>query len=638
MTVKQCCCQNCGGDLYQIEDAKWKCRFCGDVFGDAEAEKQAALQSLLDITKQEALSNLRKNLFSAVNAEYISDTEICEICAQIKNYVPDDFLANFYFIATKNNVKALTNFIRDIDVNVNYASIDHVVVFLIRSFQKEFHLELTNLIERAYKNTDLIKYEKYSTMMTDEAAKVQMGVYETKLPRDVFVAYSSKDMRAVSLLVERLEEEGLKCFVAARNLRHGKGAVENYSVALEEAMDHCRSFVFVSSTNSRSIDCDALRVEIPYIQKKDIENSPAEYRNNYKSIPHKYKKPRVEYMLEESKRFAAADSITCEFFDGYERVYSVDEVAGRVVKQLLGNPVEEEKAEMQAPSNKYCVSCGYEVPKNTKFCPECGKSEFVGSISEFIRYNKTNQNTPQNAEVRPSNTQGNGYVYQSGGSQANAYQPNAYKTNGYQSNGYQTYNEPVRASSNSTTMTGKSPKDFWVTFLLALFVGTYGGHRFYAGKIGTGVLYIFTGGGFFFGWIIDFIKIITGSFKDKQGRYICLDKQYNKRLQKEAASKIKSPKNYWATLLLSFFFGIFGVHRFYTGKIGKGISHIGCLIVFARISDIIEGSAIGNDLASILMMIVYSFCFIMVLWGWIIEFFAILIGRYKDKNGFYVRP
>ncbi len=46
-----------------------------------------------------------------------------------------------------------------------------------------------------------------------------------------------------------------------------------------------------------------------------------------------------------------------------------------------------------------------------------------------------------------------------------------------------------------------------VAYLLWLFFGFFGAHRFYLGKVGTGILYAFTGGGFFIGWAIDFFRI-----------------------------------------------------------------------------------------------------------------------------------
>jgi TM2 domain-containing membrane protein YozV len=52
------------------------------------------------------------------------------------------------------------------------------------------------------------------------------------------------------------------------------------------------------------------------------------------------------------------------------------------------------------------------------------------------------------------------------------------------------------------------------------FVGLAGIHRFYAGKVGTGIIWILTGGICGVGTIIDLIVIITDNFADSDGKKI----------------------------------------------------------------------------------------------------------------------
>ncbi|MBI3666661.1 MAG: TM2 domain-containing protein [Acidobacteria bacterium] len=55
-------------------------------------------------------------------------------------------------------------------------------------------------------------------------------------------------------------------------------------------------------------------------------------------------------------------------------------------------------------------------------------------------------------------------------------------------------------------------------FLLCFFLGVFGAHRFYVGKIGTGVLWLVTFGFLTIGMLFDLILIVAGEFRDKQGR------------------------------------------------------------------------------------------------------------------------
>lgn len=71
-----------------------------------------------------------------------------------------------------------------------------------------------------------------------------------------------------------------------------------------------------------------------------------------------------------------------------------------------------------------------------------------------------------------------------------------------------TFNHPnSETPAPGRTPTGR-PVNKWVAFVICFFLGYFGAHKFYEGKITIGILYFFTLGLFGIGWVIDLIIIL----------------------------------------------------------------------------------------------------------------------------------
>ncbi len=100
-------------------------------------------------------------------------------------------------------------------------------------------------------------------------------------------------------------------------------------------------------------------------------------------------------------------------------------------------------------------------------------------------------------------------------------------------------------------MTGMKTHSKTVGYLLWIF-GFTGAHRFYYGKPISGTIWFFTAGLLGVGWLID-LFLIPG-----------MDRQADARF---AAGRY----DYSVAWILQTFLGVFGIHRFYQGKIITGL-------------------------------------------------------------------
>jgi TM2 domain-containing membrane protein YozV len=71
---------------------------------------------------------------------------------------------------------------------------------------------------------------------------------------------------------------------------------------------------------------------------------------------------------------------------------------------------------------------------------------------------------------------------------------------------------------------GVSEKSGIACLLFLLLLAPFGLHRFYVGKVGTGILFILTGMGLGIWWLIDLILLLVGSFTDAGGNFVKLSK------------------------------------------------------------------------------------------------------------------
>ena len=115
---------------------------------------------------------------------------------------------------------------------------------------------------------------------------------------------------------------------------------------------------------------------------------------------------------------------------------------------------------IKTEETKFCKHCGSTIHKDAIICTSCGRQ-----VEEM-----KNEGTQPNIVINNSNNNVN--------------------------------------TNNIGGFTGKA-KNKWVSIILCLCLGFVGGHKFYEGKIGMGIVYLFTCGIFGIGVLIDLIVLLT---------------------------------------------------------------------------------------------------------------------------------
>lgn len=163
-----------------------------------------------------------------------------------------------------------------------------------------------------------------------------------------------------------------------------------------------------------------------------------------------------------------------------------------------------------------CVKCGTMLEDGCKFCPECGAPQAQGICpscqAQIVPGASFCSNCGSQLVARQRNAvqqRINESVYQP---QYQPPQPTVIINN---TNTNTNVNKPVSRVDGMT-----SEKSRWTAFFLCLLFGLMGVHRFYVGKVGTGILWMLTGGIFGIGCFIDLLVILCGSFRDKYGLWL----------------------------------------------------------------------------------------------------------------------
>ncbi len=156
-----------------------------------------------------------------------------------------------------------------------------------------------------------------------------------------------------------------------------------------------------------------------------------------------------------------AHSVVCDYC-GTRTAISPDPQAVRKEPELTGDKV-------------YCRSCGKAIPADAVACCHCGRQTqtFQQQVDEEIKRREAEKKRQREEEERRR--------------------------------------EEKRRADRERQLQRQYAENVhrkWVAFTWCLLLGYFGAHKFYERKWGMGILYLFTGGLFGFGWLIDCVLLL----------------------------------------------------------------------------------------------------------------------------------
>ena len=282
MKLQTAKCTTCGASLkLEVDKAISECSYC---------KSQIIVSNALDFNKvkldrSEDIKKYRENLAKFVKNNSLD--EIIRTSNNIKDIIPNDFVANYYFAYAKqqkNEPKFMYEFL-DKPLEYTGDDLDLVIDHLISNSD----LRDENRVVRFLK---AVSEEALASYRIELSKRLEIEDNYADIPRDIFICHSSKNESAVKQVVKVLEDDSNSCWISYRNLKPND--VENYWSNIEKAIINSSLILVISSEEA--------------MRSKDVSKEL--------ELAQKYKKRLIEYKIDNKPH----NSLYSHIFDGVKWV------------------------------------------------------------------------------------------------------------------------------------------------------------------------------------------------------------------------------------------------------------------------------------------------------------------------------
>lgn len=526
----QSVCNICGAN-YEYRNGRWKCPACGAFKAEELSSEEATLL-------YNAAQKLRLSNFSEAEEAY-SDI--------IEKYPRN---ANAYWgrLLAKYGIKYEEDFDGRKIPTCYAASIESVVA----------DSDYLNAIEFA--DAETREYFELQADYIERVRKEWINKAQKEKPYDVFICYKDSDLEKgiertsdsieAQELYIHLTNQGYRVFYSRESLRDKVG--EKYEPYIFNALSTAK-VMLVYGSSAEYVKSTWLKNEWHRYYKKIVAGekhqeslivacdgfSPSELPTILSSRQCLDAKRKTFYsdldkcirrIIQESSEYSAPSPKKEEaFFSGlHEHTYKTKVVKATCIAKGYTihrcdcgyeykdtyTPLVDHSFKVDERVEPTCTKDGYEK-KTCKICGESITDKLSAFGHQFSKWVETKHPTCTedgeaqrqctrcgHIEKKPIPKTGHKYgawVTEANGTQT-CYCANCGQTQTRDNTAYNYYQPNTTQKKNSSSV------DPWTLFLFCAFGGLWGVHKFAEKKIGKGLLYLFTGGLFYIGWISDIVK------------------------------------------------------------------------------------------------------------------------------------
>jgi DNA-directed RNA polymerase subunit RPC12/RpoP len=238
MKLESAKCTTCGANLkIEIDAHTAECKFCHNQI----IVKNAFDFAKVELDRSKDIKNYRNNLTKAIKNSNFE--EILRISSLIKDIIPNDFSANYYFAFSKQKL--------------GYPK------FMYDFFEEEYPStedESKQIFEHIISNSDLRDYSRVKKYLSAKS-EAALQNFETEyvlrtrvednyanIPRDVFICFSSANIETANKISKTLEADGYAIWISTKNLRPNNK--DNYWSDIEKAIINNSIILVISSAEA----------------------------------------------------------------------------------------------------------------------------------------------------------------------------------------------------------------------------------------------------------------------------------------------------------------------------------------------------------------------------------------------------